>query len=240
MRQLFTVRFFAAIGALALLAWAAQSLLVNDNQLAAVRESDPVTHRIDLIAQVFMADTSDDFRVGADGATRGYVDFTLDNRKVMRVAPGTPSDIDCRLTAVSSCVVFVDLLGDAVVWFAVRPRAETATVELPPIVDLEDGYAVFENGWEIKYPPVIERRCEGEDIVSFSDFLRRFGPGSTTVVDIETQQVVRVRCAGEDRVVPTVPTTVVAVEVPDVGIQPAPGDPLDENDGIVITPATTP
>jgi hypothetical protein len=93
------------------------------------------------------------------------------------------------------------------VWFAVLPKAPRETVELPPIVDLQDGFAIFENGWEIPYPPVIDRdteadgTCEGEDIPSFSDFLRRFGPNSTTIVDLATQQVIQVQC-GEEYVPP--------------------------------------
>ena len=41
---------------------------------------------------------------------------------------------------------------------------------------------------------MIDRECADQDIPSFSDFLRRFGPGSTTVVDLDTQQVLRVEC----------------------------------------------
>lgn len=235
MRQLFTWRFLAAVAALAGLALLVNALVVEDDPLAAVLEPEVPDRRIDLIAGVFQTDTSDDFEVGPDGLTKGYVDFTLQNRKVMRVAPGTPGEVDCRLSSISRCAVFVDLLGEAVIWFAVLPLAERDTVELPPIIDLEDGYALFENGWQIKYPPVIERFCEGEDIVSFSDFLRRFGPGSVTVIDVASQQVLRVRCAGEDRVVVTT-TTEPTLDIPIIGGEQVPGEPIDENDGVVIEP----
>ncbi len=237
MRQLFTWRFLAVVAALAGLALLINAVVVDDDQLAAVLEPETVDRRIDLIAGVFKAETSDDFEMGSDGRTTGFVDFTLENRKIMRVAPGTPGEVDCRLTSIGRCVVFVDLLGEAVIWFSVLRRAERDTVELGPIVDLEDGYALFENGWQIKYPPVIDRRCEGEDIVSFSDFLRRFGPGSTTVVDVASQEVLRVRCAGEDRVVVTT-TTEPPIELPIIGDEPIEGDPIDENDGVVEVPTT--
>ncbi len=238
MRQLFTWRFVAVVAALAGLALFLNAVVADDDPLAAVLETEVVDRRIDLIAAVFTMESSDDFAVGADGLTRGFLDFTLDNRKVLRVAPGTSGQVDCRLSSISSCVVFVDLLGEAVVWFAVLPRAERNTVELPPILDLEEGYALFENGWQIKYPPVIDRVCEGEDIVSFSDFLRRFGPGSTTVVDVDTQQVLRVRCAGEDRVEVTT-TTLAPIDLPTPdGGEPVPGEEIDENDGVVEVPAT--
>jgi hypothetical protein len=236
-RQLFTWRFLAAVAALAALALIVNAVIVDDDQLAAVLEPEIADRRIDLIAGVFITETSDDFEIGRDGLTRGFVDFTLENKKIMRVAPGTQGEVDCRLSSISSCVVFVDLLGDAVIWFSVEPRAERNTVELGPIVDLEDSYALFESGWQIKYPPVIDRRCEGEDVVSFSDFLRRFGPGSTTVIDVATQQVLRVRCAGEDRVVVTT-TTEPLIDVPIGGADPIPGEEIDENDGVVEVPTT--
>jgi len=237
-RQLFTWRFIAVVAALAALALLVNAVVADDDQLAAVLEPEAVDRRIDLIAAVFLTETSDDFEIGADGLTRGFVDFTFTNRKIMRVAPGTPGEVDCRLTAINSCAVFVDLLGDAVIWFAVLPLAERNTVELPPIIDLEDGYALFDNGWQILYPPVIDRFCEGEDIVSFSDFLRRFGPGSTTVIDVESQEVLRVRCAGEDRVEVTT-TTEVPVDLPTPGSdEPIPGEEIDENDGVVEVPIT--
>ncbi len=213
------------------------AVIVDDDELAAVLEPEIPDRRIDLISAVFITETSDDFEVGQDGLTRGFVDFNLESRKIMRVAPGTPGEVDCRLSSISSCVVFVDLLGEAVIWFSVQPTAERNTVELGPIVDLEDGYALFENGWLIKYPPVIDRRCEGEDVVSFSDFLRRFGPGSTTVIDVATQEVLRVRCAGEDRVAVTT-TTEPLIDVPVIAGEPIPGEEIDENDGVFEVPTT--
>jgi hypothetical protein len=41
---------------------------------------------------------------------------------------------------------------------------------------------------------VIERECDGVDIPTFSDFLRRFGADSVTIVDLATRQVTAVRC----------------------------------------------
>jgi uncharacterized protein related to proFAR isomerase len=67
-------------------------------------------------------------------------------------------------------------------------------VELPPIIDLDDGDAVFDNGWRIPYAPVIERECGNEDFPSFADFLERRGPESVTIVDLETRLVVAARC----------------------------------------------
>ncbi|NND75299.1 MAG: hypothetical protein HKN44_09865 [Ilumatobacter sp.] len=208
MRQLFTWRFFAVVAALAGLALVLNAVVVDDDELTAVIEPEIPDRRIDLIAPVLYMQRSPDFSLGPDGTTTGFIDFVFDDRRVMRAAPGTAGEIECEgLNRVGACVVLTDLLGDAVIWFAVLPEGPRGTVELPPILDLEGGYALFENGWQIPYPPVIERRCDGEDIVSFSDFLRRFGPGSTTIVDIETQQVLEVRCAGTGEPEPVAPTT---------------------------------
>jgi hypothetical protein len=195
-RQLFNWRFVAAVAALGALGVLVWTVLLGDDELEAVVEPDLIERRIDLIEPIFSVEQSDDFGVGRDGATTGYLDVVLTGPRFLRIAPGTLGEVSCDdLDEVNQCALFADMLGDAVVWFSILPQAPGATAELPPIVDLEDGEAVFENGWRIPYPPVIERECEGEDITSFVDFLERFGPDSVSVVDLETRQVVAVRCA---------------------------------------------
>tara|TARA_R110002110_G_scaffold84667_6_gene220122 strand:- start:2639 stop:3394 length:756 start_codon:yes stop_codon:yes gene_type:complete len=224
-RQLFTWRFAAAVAALAGLALLINAVFVDDDELVAIVETEVPNRKIDFISSVSSMETSDDFGFGDDGLTDGFIDFVLPGSKVMRVAPGTPGIVNCDLQWTNRCAVFADLLGDAVVWFATLPKAERETVELPSILDLQDGFALFENGWQIRYAPVIDRFCKGEDIVSFSDFLRRFGPGSTSVVDLETQLVTEVRCAGTDA--PDV--TITSVEQPvDLPIGNTPVTPLDQ------------
>jgi hypothetical protein len=230
-RQLFTWRFVAAVAALAGLALLVNAIFVDDDQLTAIVESEVSDRKIDFISSVFFMETSNDFGFGDDGLTEGFIDFVLPRRNVMRVAPGTPGIINCDLQSSNRCVVFADLLGDAVIWFATLPKAERETVELPPILDLQDGFALFENGWQIRYAPVIDRFCEGEDIVSFSDFLRRFSPGSTSVVDLETQSVIEVRCAGTEAPDVTIVTIATSIDLP-IGDTPVTSidqvTPLDE------------
>jgi hypothetical protein len=224
-RQLFTWRFVAAVAALAGLALLITVVVVDDDQLTAIVEAEVSDRKIDFISSVFYMEPSEDFGFGDDGLTDGFIDFVLPRRNVMRVAPGTPGIINCDLQLSNRCVVFADLLGDAVIWFATLPKAEGETVELPPILDLQDGFAVFENGWQIRYAPVIDRFCEGEDIVSFSDFLRRFGPGSTSVVNLETQSVTEVRCAGTEA--PDVTTTTIETSI-DLPIGDTPVTSIDQ------------
>lgn len=199
MRQLLSWRLLAALAALAGLTLLLNSLLEEDDAIEELVEPEVVERDIDLIAPIVSIEHSRDFRVRNDGTTRGYADLVLDTDRVMRVAPGTPGEVTCKnLDAVNRCAVFADLLGDAVLWFAVVPQGPRSTAELPEIVDLDDGDAVFVNGWRVPYPAVIERECGDEDIPTFADFLRRYGPGSTSVVDLRTQEVVLVRC-GERR-----------------------------------------
>lgn len=197
MSQLLSWRLLAALAALAGLALLLNRVLEDDNDaLVAVVEPTVAERRIDLIAPVFSVEKSDDFAVDAEGLTRGYADLVIDGSRVVRVVPGTPGEITCEdLESLNKCAVFADLLGEAVVWYAVVPQAPRATAELPPIVELDEGRAVFVNGWRIPYPAVIERECGDQDIPSFNDFLRSHSEGSTSIVDLRTQEVVAVRCA---------------------------------------------
>jgi hypothetical protein len=194
-RQLFNWRFVAAVAALAGLALLARAILTDDNAIDAVIEPGTIERHVDLIEPIQSATETGTFAVLPSGVTTGFVDLALDAQRVVRIVPGTLGEVTCdELDQRNRCAILADMLGDAVVWFAIVPQAPRATVELPPIVDLDEGDAVFENGWRIPYAPVIERECEGEDIPTFSDFLRRFGPESTTILDLETREVVAVRC----------------------------------------------
>lgn len=232
MRQLFTWRFVAAVAALAGLAFAVNAVVVEDQSLDAVVDPEPPPREIDLVSRVFSVEQSDDFSIGPDGTTTGFLDIVLSESRILRVAPGASGEVTCEeLDAINRCALFVDLLGDAVVWFALIPQAPRATAELPEIVDLEDGKALFVNGWELPYPPVIERECNDEDIPTFSEFLRRFGAGSITTVDLTTGEVLSARCA--DDAVPTpasVPTTVApapGLDAPEQAPTSAPAVPAD-------------
>lgn len=209
MRQLFSWRFIAAVLALGALAVIVNAVIVDDQSLDAIVDPEPVPREIDLVAPIFSINRSDDFDLDAQGVTSGFLDIVLSEARIVRVTPGATGEISCdELDAVNKCALFVDLLGDAVIWFAILPQGDRATAEVPAIVDLEDDKAQLVNGWLLPYPPVIERECNDEDIPSFSDFLRRFGPGSITTVDLLTGQVVAARCA--DDAVPTpqpAPTT---------------------------------
>jgi hypothetical protein len=194
-RQIFSWRFVAALVALAALALLARAILTDDASIEAVIEPDVIERRIDLIEPIESVTASDGFDVTPSGVTTGSLDLALDAERVLRIVPGTLGEVECDvLGSPGDCAVFADMLGDAVVWFSILPQAPRSTVELPPIIDLDDGLAIFESGWRLPYAPVIERECDGVDLPTFSDFLRRFGPDSVTIVDLRTRQVTAVRC----------------------------------------------
>ena len=198
MRQLFNWRFVAAVAALGALALLARAILADDDSFEAVIEPETIERRIDLIEPIVTATIADGATVLSTGVISGPIELVLDTERVLAIAPGTYGEISCdELDDVDRCAVLADMLGNAVVWFAILPQAARSTVELPPIIDLDDGRAVFDNGWRVPYAPVIERDCGSEDIPTFSDFLRRFGPDSVTVVDLELRQVTTVRCGDE-------------------------------------------
>ena len=196
MSQLLNWRLFAALGALVGLALLLNAVLADDESIAEVVDPTPMEREINLVAPVFSIEYSDNFAVKRNGTTRGYADLHIDANRVVRVAPGTPGEVECEdFDAINECAVFADLLGEAVVWFSLVPQGPRSTAELPEVIDLDEGDAVLINGWRIPYPPVIERDCGERDIPTFVDFLKNHGKGSTSVVDLETGEVVMVRCA---------------------------------------------
>jgi hypothetical protein len=197
-RQLLNWRFVATVAALAGLALLTRAVLLGGDELAAVVDSDPIERRIDLIEPIFAAEGSEGFALRRDGTTTGFLDVILPGPRFARISPGTLGEITCEtLDQINTCALFADMLGDAVVWFAIVPQAPRATAEVPAIVELRDGEAVLENGWRLPFARVIERQCVGEEILSFSDFLRRFGPDSVSIVDLTARQVTAVRCAAD-------------------------------------------
>lgn len=206
-----TWRLAAALGALVLLALGIDVVFSDGDERGSIAVVGPsnldengeiIERRVDLIASVARFEPGDGWSIGADGRTIGFMDAVLDENRTMRIAPGTPGESSCvDYTARNGCVVMADLVGEAVVWFTLLPAGPNETAQLPPIIELEDGYAVFESGLRVRYQRVIERdslTCtEDKNITSFSDFLRRFGPDSVSIVDLATQQVARVLCGEE-------------------------------------------
>jgi len=107
-----------------LLALLAREILADDDSLEAIVAPQTIERQIDLIEPIASADQSTNFRIDRRGVTRGFLDLTIDADRVMRIAPGTLGEITCdELDETNKCAVFADMLGDAVIWFAILPQA---------------------------------------------------------------------------------------------------------------------
>jgi hypothetical protein len=193
MRQIFTVRFFAAVGALLGLLLVLSTLFQDGDSVAELVEREPIVRRIDLVALVFST-TPVDLAIDDDGLTTGTAELVLDQERTMQIVPGTFGEVNCAaLGEVAKCAVVADLLGDAVVWFAIVPLASSQTVALPAIVSLDDGYATLTNGWQLPYAQVLERQC-ARDFESFTEFREELGDGFSSIYRLGAGEITDVVC----------------------------------------------
>lgn len=192
MRQLFTLRFLAAVGALVGLAFLAWAVMGSDDEVVEVAATEPALRRIDLVSLVF--EVRDEGFEMVDGVSEGELGLVLDAERAVRVVPGTPGEVTCdELDELARCAVVADLLGDAVVWFALVPIGPRQTVEMPAIVSLDSDVATLDNGWQVPYAPVLERRCD-TDFESFRAFREELGTAFTSIYDLAEGRLTAVVC----------------------------------------------
>lgn len=198
-RRLLAV-IFAAVAA-------AGSVLFVVSSRGSAGPTGPVPHRIDLVAAVDYVTTDPGWSF--DGPiTVGTARLTLDDLRTLTLAPGTnvaDHDIAPRCTDLSArraCVLLADMLGEAVVWFALVPangRSPETELELRGIVDMRENgdVGVFANGWVMSLASPTKRVCEGTDTAHLRDFISRFpADRARSIVDLRTDRIVRVECAG--------------------------------------------
>lgn len=195
MRTIFSIRFVAAIGAVVGL-FALLTLVFGGGPSVADRIERPVIERhVDLVEQVYIP-VSRDFEMLPDGTTDGELDLVLDADRTVHVVPGTYGEVECDdMRTVGACAVLADLLGDAVVWFALLPVTASRTVELPAIDVLEDGRAHLVNGWSVRYARVLDRRCD-QDFASYQELRREVGTSFVSIYSLDDDELIAVRCTG--------------------------------------------
>jgi hypothetical protein len=100
----------------------------------------------------------------------------------------------------NACVFLADMLGDAVVWFALV-QADTVSgrefLRLPGLVDMQSNgdEGILRNGWILKLATPVKRQCENTDTSSLRDFINRFpDTSSESVLNLITDNVVSVKC----------------------------------------------
>jgi hypothetical protein len=196
MRELFTVRFWAAIVGLVVLAVVA--VLVSSRSDPAQPLSSPAetVRRIDTGGVIVSFRPEVDWAL-RDGVTDGSVDLVLGDGRVFLLGDRTPGVIDCDgPERYGSCTLLADLLGDAVVWFAIVPAERGGQVTLPGVVAVLDQgrEARLSNGWVVPLVDVVRRECPSVETTSFRDFVARVGGESVAIYDLSIDEVTTVAC----------------------------------------------
>jgi hypothetical protein len=142
-----------------------------------------------------------------NGVTRsGAMRMSLDDLRVLTVQEGTlaadyGSTSACTdFVKPNACVLLADMLGDAVVWFALVPSDVLAGREfltLPGLVDMQANgdQGILRNGWVVKLATPVKRECGDVVTSSLRDFITRFPDQlSKTIMNLTTDNVVSVKC----------------------------------------------
>ena len=194
MRALFSLRTLAALVALVVLLVVLRQLVPDSGPVDEGSTPGVTHHRVDLIVPVAEAVPAAGFTIDAEGRTTADLALVIDAQRTIFIAAGTPGEVSCPAVPTTGCAVAVDLLGDAVLWFALVESETGKNLVLPATVELlEDGHVVLANGWEVPHAYKVERRCT-EETASLTAFITRFGNTSSTTFDMEMQEVVRVAC----------------------------------------------
>jgi hypothetical protein len=219
-RQFLTMRFWMTLVALLALTGlvyvGTRSDPRSDSVIAA--STTLAERHIDFVAPVDSVNGAAGFAM-QHGRTGGQLQLVIDGTRTMVVQPDTPGEITCPdLTTVGQCVVAADLLGDAVLWFALIPAEPRPSVTLPGIAQLRDDNVVeLTNGWVLERAANVDLNCT-DDVASLTEFVRRFKSTSTTTFSFGTQQIVRATCTES----PETTTTTVPAPPPPVPVDTSP------------------
>lgn len=172
----------------------------------AVLTPTDVLHKIDLTASVVSVNT--DIGWSQDGGTTksGALRLLLDDQRVLTIPEGTMVDDYDAVAACTdfvtpnACVLLADMLGEAVVWFALVPSDKTDGLQyltLPGLIDMQANgdEGILRNGWVVKLATPTKRQCGDIDTSSLRDFITRFPDvASTSLVNLTTDTVISVSC----------------------------------------------
>ena len=195
MREIFSVRFFAAVGGVVGLFFLLTTIFATrevieggDDDSAGVE-----LHRIDFVEEI-QSVTNREFSFTVDGVAANDTDLVIDPSRNLRIVRDTPGVDHCpQFPAAGACAVVADLLGEAVVWFALVPNGSGRTVDMPAIDTLDDGLATLVNGWQLPFAPVLDRRC-ADEFTSYREFRDTLGDDFTSVYGIDDRRLVAVEC----------------------------------------------
>jgi hypothetical protein len=161
---------------------------------------------VELVASVNIVNFDVDWRQDGGQTSGGAVRFLLDDLRTVTILPGTLVDDYDSVTACTNfttpnaCVLLADMLGDAVVWFALVQSDTVLTREfltLPGLVDMQSNgnEGILRNGWIVKLATPVQRQCENTDTSSLRDFINRFpDTASQSMMNLTKDEVMSVRC----------------------------------------------
>jgi hypothetical protein len=197
MRQIFSVRFFAAVGAVAALLFVLTTFRAAEGVIDDGDDADAAADvRVIDLVDVVRGSSNPVWHVDAEsGLTIGDTRITIDPSRSVSIVEGTAGVDHCgRAAEPGACAIVLDLLGEGVVWFALIPAGDAGGVPLPAVDTLEDGIATLVNGWQLPHAPVFDRRCGDEVFESYRQFKQLFGDDFTTLYDLERRRLGAVVC----------------------------------------------
>ena len=197
MRALLSLRFVAAVAGLFALLFIVQSITATDETTAdpAVIETvDSSVAPVINLAERLDRSTAR-FAVAPDGTAAATATFTIDEQRSLTIVEGTPGVNDCSIVELTqgNCVIFADLLGEAVVWFSLQPVVDDDHIVLPPVVGFENELAILDNGMRLQHAPAFIRRCPNE-YVSFTEMRTDVGTDFVTWWSLEDGELTDVVC----------------------------------------------
>ncbi len=172
-------------------------------------EPTDVLHRIDLVAGVVSINTDTGWSQQGGLTSSGAMRLSLDDTRVLTIVEGTMVDDYDSMPACSdfvtpnACVLLADMLGDAVVWFALVPADKVNGMQfltLPGLIDMQANgdEGILRNGWVVKLATPVKRECGDVDTSSLRDFITRYpDAASRSLVNMTTDNVVTVTCVTE-------------------------------------------
>lgn len=169
---------------------------------------DEVLRKADLIASVDSINVDSNWSQEGSTTSGSAIRLSLDDLRTLTILEGTMTANYGDVTPCSNfvtpnaCVLFADMLGDAVVWFALVAADTTApreSLSIPGLIDMQANgdEGILQNGWVIKLATPVKRNCEKEDseTSSLRDFITRFGgAASESMVNLQTDNIVSVVC----------------------------------------------
>ena len=192
--------------AVLLAVFVAAILLVATRDSSSEISVNQTLRKIDLVASVNSINVDSAWSQDGGVTRGGAMRLSLDDLRVLTVQDGTLSAEYGSMSACTdfvkpnACVLLADMLGDAVVWFALVPSDAMAGREfltMPGLVDMQANgdEGILRNGWVINLATPVKRECGDTATSSLRDFITRFPDQlSKTIVNLTTDNVVSVKC----------------------------------------------